>query len=64
MSAQGWNSIGLKVIDAVKDTVFLDPGFYAAKARLREAFPDADMVEVAESQITVVRGGIAATVNI
>lgn len=45
------------VIDALRKTAFEDLGFYAFKANLRKAFPDADMIEAAENTVTIVQDG-------
>ncbi len=49
--------IGPKVFDAIMGAAYGDPGFYAAKKRLREAFPSAAMIELAEGSVTVVMNG-------
>ncbi|EFO33787.1 CycH [Roseibium sp. TrichSKD4] len=36
--------------------VYTDPGFYGCKERLREAFPKAAMIEVAEGKVTIAWG--------
>lgn len=45
-----------RIYSALSSHICGDPGFYAFKAHLRKDIPDADMIEIAEDVVTVVRG--------
>jgi hypothetical protein len=48
-----------RISNALTSHTCKDPGFYTFKAILRRAIPEADLIEIAEDVVTVVKDGVA-----